>query len=126
TDKGKGTIGTFYAGYQNYFTYQYASFSTPPISTGIPFVNMWVQLDGRSAGQASQPESFGQVTENGQVANGFATAMRGGRYKGAVNPFILKTDVTGGIFNNANVGLLCCHCSYGTTMESDGAIRSYL
>jgi Bacterial Ig domain/FlgD Ig-like domain len=127
TAKGKGTIGTFYAGYQNYFIAPYLTFTTPPILSGNPFVNKFVQVDGQAnQSQASQPEHWGQVMEFGQLANGFVTAMQGGRYKGSVNPFILSSDVTGGIFNSANVGLLCCHCSYGTSAESDGAIRSYL
>ena len=123
---GKGTIGTFYVGYQDYWT-DSGTFSTPPIPTGNPIVNKWVQLDGQAnQTQAAQHETFGSILENKDVANGFAKTMRDGHWKGSVNPFILKTDVTGGAFNNANVGLLCCHASYGTTAESDGVTRSYL
>jgi hypothetical protein len=52
--------------------------------------------------------------------------MEGGRWQGSVNSFVTVGQVTGGIFNNANVGLLCCHGSYATTAESDGVTRSYL
>jgi len=41
------------------------------------------------------------------------------------DPFT-ASDVTGGIFNGANVGLLSVHCSYGTTAETDGVKHSYL
>ncbi len=125
TIEGKGTVGTFYAGYQDYYTSS-GQFSTPAILTGNLIVNKFVQLDGRTLAQASGPETFNSISEFGDLARGFSEAMQGGRYSGSVNPFILSSDVTGGIFNNANVGLLCCHASYGMTAQSDGLIRSYL
>jgi hypothetical protein len=126
TDAGKGTIGTFYVGYQDYATAS-GTFSTPPIPTGNPYVNKWVQLDGEAnQTQASRTETWGTITEHKDLGNGFADTMQNAHWKGSVNSFIKKADVTGGVFNNANVGLLCCHGSYGTTPESDGVTRSYL
>src|SRR6185437_10820899 len=43
TAGGKGTVGTFYVGYQTYDV-PGGAFSFPPIPTGNPIVNKWVQL----------------------------------------------------------------------------------
>lgn len=128
TTPGKGTIGTFYVGYKIYFTYQYAYFSTPSIPTGWPYpVNpQWVTLDNETTAQAAHYENFGSIYENADIASGFKSTMEAGRYSGTSNPNITAADVTGGIFNSANVGLLCVHASAGNTAESDGAKRSYL
>ncbi|MGH7953449.1 MAG: Ig-like domain-containing protein, partial [Limisphaerales bacterium] len=126
--KGKGTVGTFLVGYQVYFTAPYATFSTPPIPTGYyPLSPRYVQLDEENSSQAGNSETWGgNLFEAADVGNGFATAMKKGRWQGSVNGNITGSDVTGGYFNQVNVGLLVCHGSYGTTMESDGVIHSYL
>jgi hypothetical protein len=134
TITGKGTIGTFLVGYQTYFNAPFATFSTPPIPTGNPFVNKWVQLDGEAnQSQAAQSQTWpANIFENTDIGDGFATTMKKGRWKGSVNPTITATDVKssshGGnnFFNQANVGLLVVHGSYGSTAESDGVKRSYL
>ncbi len=125
---GKGTVGTFLVGYQTYFNYPNLYFTTPPIPTGNLVVNKWVQLDGETTqAQAAQPQTWGaNISEMADIGNRFATAMKNGRWNGSVNPYITAADVAGGLFNQANVGLLVLHGSYGSTAEKDGAKRSYL
>jgi hypothetical protein len=124
--KGKGTIGNFLVGYQLYLGSP--TFSTPPIPTDYyPLSPRYVQLDGENASHAQNNETFGgNLFEASDIGGGFATAMRFGRWSGSVNLNITASDVTSGYFNSANLGLLVVHGSYGTTMESDGVIHSYL
>ena len=126
--KGKGTIGTFLAGYQTFFTGLLATFSTPPIPTGFyPLSPRYVQLDGEDAQHAQNYETWpGNVFETADIGNGFSAIMQQAHWKGSTNPRITGSDVTGGFFNQANIGLLAVHGSYGTTMESDGVKHSYL
>jgi len=128
--KGKGTIGTFFVGYQTYPTLVYNSFSTPAIVTGWPYLSgepYYVQLDGEtSQTQASHSQNWGSVMENADIASGFVSTMQQGRWSGASDGYITASDVTGGLFNGANIGLLCVHASYGTTAETDGVKHSYL
>jgi hypothetical protein len=63
TIKGKGTVGTFYVGYQNYYTPS-GTFSAGPIPSGNLIVNKWVQVDGEAnQSQAAQSEPFGPIYE---------------------------------------------------------------
>lgn len=127
TTKGKGTLGTFYVGYNAYIT-QSGIFQTPPIPTGWPWpvTPEYVALDGLGQSKASENETFGSMYEHTGLGNGFAYVMQNGRWKGSVNPNISASEVTGGIFNQANVGYLCLHSSYGSTAEIDGSRHSYL
>jgi hypothetical protein len=125
--KGKGTIGTFLVGYLTYPTFLYGYFNTPPIPTGwYPLSPRWVALDGRTQSEAQNAEQWGSVFENADIAKGFITTMQNGQWKGSANPYITAANVTGGFFNQANVGLLAVHGSYGTTAETDGVKHSYL
>ena len=128
--KGKGTIGTFFVGYQAYPTLMFNTFSTPPIQTGWPAFSgepYYVTLDGETTQtQASHSENWGSIVENADIASGFVSTMQRGRWNGSSDGTITASDVTGGIFNGANVGLLSVHCSYGTTAETDGVKHSYL
>ncbi|MGA9450975.1 MAG: DUF6345 domain-containing protein, partial [Verrucomicrobiia bacterium] len=127
--KGKGTIGTFLVGYQTYFTALFLTFSTPPIPTGWPYPvqPQFVALDSETSSQAQNSETWaGNVFEAADIGNGFANTMQNSRWKGSINPTITASDVTGGFFNQANVGLLVVHGSYGKTAEDDGVIHSYL
>lgn len=126
--KGKGTVGTFLVGYQTYPTVPQLNFSTPPIQSGFVFFDPYVILDNEtSQSQARNYEPWGgNLFENADIGNGFATTMQKGRWQGSVNPTITVANVTGGFFNQANVGLLCVHGSCGKSSESDGVTRSYL
>jgi len=124
---GAGTIGTFFVGY-NACMIQSGSFVTPPIETGWPWpiTPQYVALDGRSQANAKYDETWSPIYENTAIANGFAYVMQNGRWKGSINRNIQKSDVLGGVFNQANVGMLCVHGSYGNTAETDGIKHSYL
>jgi hypothetical protein len=123
---GKGTVGTFYVGYQTYDV-PGGLFSFPAISSGNLVVNKWVILDNETTqSQASHGETFGSILDFTALANNFATTMQAAHWKGTVNSFIKKSDVEGGTFNTSNVGFLLCHGSYGHNSESDGVIRSYM
>ena len=46
--------------------------------------------------------------------------MENAHWKGSTDPNIAASDVTGGYFNNANVGLLMCMVLMARALESDG------
>jgi len=119
TTPGKGTIGTCGYGYQTYPN----GMSCPAI-VRIPGLQSYIAVDGRPA--TSNPERFGSLSEASDICTAFAKSMRNGRYAATVTKtddgFTL-TDLTGGAFNQVNVGLVVVHRSYATTSEISDSIR---
>lgn len=125
---GQGTIGTIGVGYQTYVTAS-GTFTTPPIQRTPNPIPTYIALDGRSSGQASQPETWAAIKENAEIADSFIRTMKSGRYSAPVvkaNDSFTSSDLKNGAFNQVNVGLILLHSSYATTVELDGLRHVYL